>query len=436
MSTQAIGEGPGKVLNAYITNQTFHWFIVGLTFPVLVLLVLDKGLNIFEAGTVMAIYSGTAVLLELPTGGLADSIGRKRTYILSVGFHMAALTAFLLSFDYLTVALAALLMGTGRALSSGSVDAWFIDEYKRVAPGASLQRALAHAYVFTPLGLGAGALIGGLLPMAMGGYLADVFGASVFAANLLAALTADGVQIVLTERLIHEHVDARRGGLAKGVHQVPEVVSTSMRYGVQNRTVLVLLMVMVAFGFGISGLELLWQPRISEIMGTEAQTWVLGVLAAAYFAVTAAGNMLITPVCARAKNDYLAIMTGLYLLFGLLLVVLAAQNGILLFATMYLAVYLVIGMTESPYAVLYNEQVPEERRSTMLSFQSLTMQGGGLLGSVILGFVAGSQGIASAWTVAAAVVAISSLGFVLLKIRARRSAAESISRSSATVPGK
>jgi len=58
----------------YGVNQTVHWFIVGLMFPVLILIILGKGLSILEAGTILAAYSGTTLLLELPTRGLADSI--------------------------------------------------------------------------------------------------------------------------------------------------------------------------------------------------------------------------------------------------------------------------------------------------------------------------------------------------------------------------
>ncbi len=44
-------------LRVYIINQTFHWFIVGLVFPILILFVLEKGLDIFEASLVISGYS-------------------------------------------------------------------------------------------------------------------------------------------------------------------------------------------------------------------------------------------------------------------------------------------------------------------------------------------------------------------------------------------
>lgn len=411
------GSEPGRViLRAYLINQTAHWFIVGLLFPVLILLVLDKGLGLFEAGTIMAIYSGTAVLMELPTGGLADSIGRKKVYLISISIHIMAVMTFLVSFSYLTVALAALLMGLGRALSSGTIDAWFVDEYKAAAPGENLQKALAKANMFIPLGLGLGSLIGGILPMTLGAYLNSQLGLTIFGANLIIVLFADILQMLITDAIVKEKViRPGEGGIREGFRRVPSIISSSITYGVRNRSVLVLLLVMMAFGFAISGLELLWQPRVSAIMGDGAQTWVMGVLAAAYFVVSAAGSFLATPFCRMVKDDYVRAMGLLLIAMGVLIAVLAMQSEILLFSLFYLLVYLVLGMTQSPYGSLYNDEVPTEQRSTMLSFQSLVMQGGGLGGSVVLGFVAGASGIPAAWFVAAMVVAFSSLGFFYLR---------------------
>lgn len=406
------GNTAGGPLGPYLVNQTFHWFIVGLLFPILILIVLDKGLSIFEAGTVLAIYSGTTVLLELPTGGLADSIGRKKVYLVSVAVHMVAVTLLLLSFNYVTVALAAMLMGIGRALSSGSMDAWFVDEFKRRWPEGNLQQALAKANVFIPLGLGAGSLLGGLLPMTVGTLMRESLGVSIYAASLVIVLAADLVQILITRSIIHEGSRPAGESIADGFRKVPSVISASVQYGVRDRSVLLLLLVMAAFGFGLMGLELLWQPRVQEIMGGEAQTWVLGVLAAAYFLITAAGSALVTPLCTRLKNDNALVMVLLMVLMGISIILLSLQTSILPFAAMYLLTYMLIGMTNSPYGAIYNQRVPPEQRSTMLSFQSLVMQGGGLAGSVLLGFVAGGAGIPVAWMMGGLVIAISSAGML------------------------
>ena len=80
----------------YVVDQTMHWFIVGLTLPIIILYMISKGLDLFQAGLAMSIYSGTIVLLELPTGGLGDAIGRKRVYVhsLAVSFVSGVVLLF------------------------------------------------------------------------------------------------------------------------------------------------------------------------------------------------------------------------------------------------------------------------------------------------------------------------------------------------------
>ena len=57
--------GKRKLLFVFTFNQTIHWFIVGLIFPVMVLFQMEKGLNLFQIGINMALYSA-AVPLRTP----------------------------------------------------------------------------------------------------------------------------------------------------------------------------------------------------------------------------------------------------------------------------------------------------------------------------------------------------------------------------------
>ena len=111
----------------YILNQSLHWFTMGLFFPIMVLIQLEKGLDLMEVGTTTAIFSATIIMLELPTGGLSDNIGRKKGYILSILASLVSFVLVLVSWNFPTVALTFLFFGVARALSSGSMDAWFVD---------------------------------------------------------------------------------------------------------------------------------------------------------------------------------------------------------------------------------------------------------------------------------------------------------------------
>src|SRR5690606_37608249 len=66
------------------------------------------------------------------------------------------------------LALSFAFIGFGRALRSGTLDAWFVETFKATAPNVDVQPALAKAQWANAMGLAVGAVLGGLLPDALG----------------------------------------------------------------------------------------------------------------------------------------------------------------------------------------------------------------------------------------------------------------------------
>jgi len=413
-----------NLLFSYIFNQSFHWFIIGLIFPVMILYILDKGLDIFEAGMVMASYSAAAIVLELPTGGLADSIGRKRVYLISLVVMLLGAVVFLFATGFASLLLGALLLGAARALSSGSIEAWFIDEFKQQNPSGNLQRAMAKAGFFITLGIALGSLVGGLLPLAFSGVDLQIAGWGRYSINVIAYIFFIAVQLLLTLTLIHERTEGRRGGVVAGLRATPQTIATSVRFGVRNRVTLALILATFAIGVSVGSIELLWQPRVQEILGAQEATWILGVLAAGYFVSAAVGSLAGSPVCKALNDNYPHALTLARVGLAVSLFLLALQTGLVLFALVYFVFYLILGIEGSPYSAMYNAEVPSEVRSTMLSFQSLVTQLGGLLGTMVLGYVAQSSSITSSWLIASLVLLVSAVAYASLgRLQRRRASA-------------
>jgi DHA1 family quinolone resistance protein-like MFS transporter len=399
----------------YTLNQSMHWFVIGLIFPVMILIILDKGLNIFQAGVAIAAYSATTILLELPTGGIADIIGRKRVYLISLSFLFIAGLALLISWDFITVMLAMSINGAARALSSGTIDAWFVDEFTREYRDGNLQESLAKAGIFIPAGIGLGSLVGGALPPLSEQLGVSSWGFGPYAPNLLAFEIMIVVQSLLTYMLVVEVFERDKGaGRSISVRGLSEQLSTAVKYGVKNRVVLILLVAIATLGFGIASVELLWQPRVQGIIGDSTQTWILGVLAAGYFFSSSVGNLLSVPTCRLLKNNYPATLSVLRAAMGLSLLFLAWQETVLVFALLYFVMFFFNGVSDSPHATLFNNQIPKKVRSTLLSFQSVMLQLGGLCGSLIIGFIAKTYSIPFAWTIAAVVILLSSGAYLIL----------------------
>ncbi|MCG7841484.1 MAG: MFS transporter [Methanomassiliicoccales archaeon] len=399
-------------LVVYVVNQTLHWFIVGITLPIIVLYIISKGLDLFQAGLILSIYSGTIILLELPTGGLSDAIGRKRVYLYSLAVSVLSGITLLFAAGLLWFVLGFFLYGVARALSSGSMDAWFVDEFGRTNPGGDLQRALAKANIFIPLGIGAGSLLGGLLPMLTMDLTSGIDWMNQYSANILLMVIMVLVQMILTVFLVHETAfKGEGGGLVQGFQKLPRVLSDALEYGVRDRFTLVLMISSLFMGFGLLSVELLWQPQVLGLMGDPTETWIFGVLAAGYFFASALGNMLATRLVPWFGRDHLLLLTIVRAASGATLVILAWQQGLLEFAILYLLLYLIFGVANSPHAAVFNARIPGERRSTLMSFESLMLQSGGMLGSLFIGTWATLAGISSAWTVAGLILLFSSLTY-------------------------
>ena len=299
-----------RLLLTYIINQAVHWFIPGMFTPVMVLLLLDKGLDLVEVGTVLALFSATVIVLELPTGGLADAVGRKRVYLASLCVSMLALSFILVGRDVLFFAVGFIVYGVARALSSGSIDAWFVDGFNPEHPGGNLQEALGKANTYIPIGLALGALVGGLIPMLFGEAAAQLTGMGRYSANLIAMMTMVALQFALTSVMIHEKIGKEgRKGMAQGFKDVPKVLHDAVEFGIRDRNTRLLLAATLALGFSLFGLELLWQPQLEGIIGSDSQSWIFGLVAAGYFFMASAGSALSGKMVDLFKgNLYLALV--------------------------------------------------------------------------------------------------------------------------------
>lgn len=398
-----------------IFNMSFHWFAIGIIIPVMTLYLLEKGLNLIQVGFVFAFYSAATVLLELPTGGLADSIGRKKVYLISLVFLVASGIMLLVSDSFIWILISAILQGVARSLSSGTMDAHFIDEFYRIDPDVNLQQEMAKIGIFIPLALGLGSLLGGFLPMTLGVLTEKSFLDSVYASNYIVISLVLIIQISATSILVKEKKRTGKDStVIGGFKKVPEVLGTSVKYGLKHPVILLILMTGFAWGFSISGLEQLWQPQVKSIISSTTGSWIFGALTFGYFLAASIGNMLVTPICRIFKDNYIAVLFLARLIMGVLYFVLAIQNGILLFSVFYVMLFMFNGVQGSPESSIFNSEVPSEKRSTLLSFSSLFLQGGGILGSLIMGFLAQTYSIKIAWITASVVISASALLYLLI----------------------
>ncbi len=426
----------GRVRRNFLIVLGLRWLSVGLIIPTMVLAMQSRGLSLTEIGLVLATYSITVAILELPTGGLADALGRRPVLALASAISIMGLLIFLFAQNTVAFIASWVILGAGRALDSGALEAWFVDATHEFDPDADLQPGLSRAGVVTGLALAGGSLAGGLIPKLLPGLA--VGGDAILTeltVPVLAALIVGTLHLLATIALVTEQVEGRRlDNLRDSISEVPIVVREGLRIAVRQPVVRALFLAMVTVGVMIQSIEALWQPRFADLLdGAAGNTELFGFLATAAFLTAAAGSAL-SPWLSRRLGRRDALLTaGVHVAGGVALLGLAAVGGFASSALLYTSVYVFVGIAGPLHNEMLHKQVSSEQRSTILSLDSLALQLGALVGTLTLPALAEAAGIPLAWTVAAAVFIIGGGAYVAIDRRNRKSGI-SVSRNGQTAP--
>ncbi len=419
----------------YYLLLALFWLATALPMALSVLLMQARGLDLFQLSLWMGVYSLTVVLLEVPTGGLADAIGRKRVAIMAYACMLLSSILFLFAFSVQAFLLVAVLYGLGRALSSGALEAWFVDALQAVEPEIDLQPALAKANTVSLLALGSGLLIGSWLPQWFMGLPAD--GTAVltpFAVPLLTAILVKLLLLLLTLWLVQEvRQTEAQVSWRQDLREMPGIIHTGFTLSRRNPTIVLLLGASLASGLVLSSLETFWQPHFAQLLGgSDGNSLLFGLIMGGNFIVGMVGNMLAAPLSRRLHQRYGLICALFQGVRGAMLILLALQTQTPLAVVFFWLVYFNMGLVTSPHATLLNNEIPAQQRSAMLSIESLVGYLGAIMGSVGLGYIAEQGSISLAWIIAGTILVVS-LG-LYLRIDAYQQAKRETTSTLAPIP--
>lgn len=413
---------PRGVTARYALLAGLQELAIALPLPVLVLHVTGRGLDLGLIGIAFAVRAVLVVLLEIPTGGMADAIGRKPTALLSQALTMASYAALLFVGGPLTLMLYALLQGVGAALHSGALDAWYVDALKRADPEAPLQKNLAAIDVAQSVCFLGATALGGYLPALTASWdlpwpLAG-FGIALFAGVLVRALVW-----LLTALLVVESGYEDRGGLA-GLKAVPEIVGDALTLARRTPAVPFLLLAAAASGLAIISLETFWQPVAALHFGSDPeQSGIYGIMGVLMGGAVTLGSLAVLRYGDRMPGGSAALAGVSQLVKGAAMVLMAFAAGGTGLALGLTLGYFALATNNVPHDTLLNESIPDERRSVMLSVNSLTFFLGIALASAVLGPLAAAAGPKTALALGGGATALASLAYLGVALGARRRSA-------------
>ncbi|WP_275002122.1 MFS transporter [Promicromonospora iranensis] len=414
---------PARARRVFLLLTLTRWFPVGLIVTVTTLLPIERGLSVTEALTALSVTGFTVFLLELPTSGLADTLGRRPLLVVAAVLQVAAAVLFLTAQTFWAFALAAAVTGAFRALDSGPLEAWFVDTVHATEPGADVDRPLAAHGTVLGVSIAAGALVsGGLVwwhPLDAWSALALPY--AVYAGLAMVHLVAVTVLVREAPRGPAPAADGtqRRSRVLASARQAPGVVRDGLRLAQDNRVLRWLLLVEVFWSVGMVVFETFQPIRLSELLGgTAAGAAVAGPAAAAGWAVFAGGAALTglaTPRLGVARTAILArVLNGL----GAVWMGLALGPAGLIAA--YLVTYSLHGACGPAYQALLHREAESRNRSTVLSMASMLSFAAFSLAAPALGWAADLLSTQAAMVLAGAFSTLGAACFLPALRRERR----------------
>ncbi len=123
----------------------------------------DNGITTGEISTAFLAWAVFALVLEIPSGALADRVDRRRLLAAAFGIRAAGITVWLLWPTFTGVLVGAALWAAHDAAASGSWEALIHDELTAVDESGGYQTVMARIGQFSHVGIAAGTLLGATL---------------------------------------------------------------------------------------------------------------------------------------------------------------------------------------------------------------------------------------------------------------------------------
>ena len=278
---------PRRIIAAYLSMTTIFTLAASLIWAINTIFLIELGgLTLFQVMLINAIYTVGQMVFEVPTGVVADTIGRKASILLSLGTLIVSTLLYVVTprfgWGFAGFAVASVIIGLGYTFQSGAIDAWLVDALDASGFELPKDRVFARGQIASSAGMLVGSLAGGLLGQV------DLTLPYLVRAALLA------VCFVVVLVLVRDAgFQPRPLHVSNFSEETRKVFDAGVKYGWGSPVVKPMLWISALTGvFFVYGFYA-WQPYVLGLLGQKDMVWVLGVAQAGFSAMGIVGNVLV-----------------------------------------------------------------------------------------------------------------------------------------------
>lgn len=382
---------PQQVIRSYLTIAGIYTFSASLIWGVNTLFLLDAGLDIAEVFIANAFFTAGMVIFEIPTGVVADTAGRRISFLLSVIVLALATIGYVLvgqaQAGIVWFAGMSILLGLGFTFYSGAVEAWLVDALDATGFDGELDHVFARGSMVT----GVAMLIGSV----GGGFIGTVDLAIPFIGRALLLLIAFGFAFRNMQELGYQPKPLQ---LNKIPRQMARLTQASVQYGWREPHLRLMMMVsFIQAGF-MAWAFYAWQPYFLDLFGDPEAVWIAGIIMALLSISTILGNMFVEWYT-RHDGKRTTLLIGGMAIFALSMIGVGVTSNFYLAAGLLLIGTTMLGVMGPVRQSFIHHLIPSEQRATVVSVDSMVSSGGGMITQTGLGQVALRQSISAGYVI-------------------------------------
>jgi MFS family permease len=354
-----------RIQNVYLVLLLLHTLAASFIWGINTLFLLDAGLSNAEAFAANAFFTLGLVLFEVPTGVVADTRGRRLSYLLGTLTLAVSTLLYLLmwqvSAPFWAWAATSAFLGLGFTFFSGAVQAWLVDALTFTGyfkEGGALESVLAKGEIVEGSAMLCGSVAGGVIAQA-----ADLGVPYILRVVVLA------VAFVLAFTLMRDVGYAPSRG-KQPIQEVKRVLRRSIEHGLANPPVRwVMLAAPFTDGVMIYAFYAM-QPYLLQLYGDEEAYAIAGLAAAIVAGAQIAGGLLVPRVRRLFRQRTSLLLAGTALSTVILALIAAIPHFWVAIVLLVLWGLMFAALVPVRQAYL-NGLIPSSERATVLSFDSL-----------------------------------------------------------------
>jgi MFS family permease len=411
-----VNTAAGQVQRVYLLLTLLTTLAASFIWGVNTLFLLDAGLNNTEAFAANAFFSIGMVIFEVPTGVVADTRGRRFSFMLGAATLLVATLLYLAMWQYqapfIGWALASIMLGLGFTFFSGATEAWLVDALGATGFKGNLETVFGRGQTIAGVAMLVGSVAGGVVAQMTSLGVPYVLRAILLGVAMLAAFV-----------FMRDLGFTPKTGVSTRT-AVKDIARGSIDGGLRNRPVRwMMLAAPFTGGVGFYAFYAM-QPYLLELYGQTGAYGIAGLAAA-----IVAGAQIIGGLSVPIARRYFSLRTNVVLLAVALesiLLVAIAIVGFNYSGTGLGAFFMVLGLLVAWALVsaiagpirqaFLNGLIASEQRATVLSFDSLMGSIGGTVVQPAMGRVADVSGYAASYLISGGISALA-LPFIFLARR-------------------